>query len=171
MSDTKKCPCCGEEIKSVAIKCKHCGSWLDGRENGQSVEINKNGNQVSFIAQHKKELIYGILSLLGLILIICGRNRYMFLLDAVGVITYLGGWFLLSFGASKAALGLCKNPNKVKRGIIVSGLVICLISLAASAYRLGEIIGGYECFLFLYPFSITFGIAALVIAISDRAEQ
>lgn len=30
MSDTKLCPYCGEEIKSGAIKCKHCGSILSG---------------------------------------------------------------------------------------------------------------------------------------------
>lgn len=25
---TKRCPCCGEEILTVAKKCKHCGEWL-----------------------------------------------------------------------------------------------------------------------------------------------
>ena len=29
--ETKKCPYCGNEILAVAKKCKHCGTWLDGR--------------------------------------------------------------------------------------------------------------------------------------------
>jgi hypothetical protein len=30
MSDTKACPYCGEQILAVAVKCKHCGSALEG---------------------------------------------------------------------------------------------------------------------------------------------
>lgn len=39
--DTKQCPFCGGEIKKVAIKCKHCGQYLN-ENNGQKVVINVN---------------------------------------------------------------------------------------------------------------------------------
>lgn len=36
----KKCPFCAEEVLDDALKCKHCGSWLDGR-NQQGVTISR----------------------------------------------------------------------------------------------------------------------------------
>jgi len=37
--DTKKCPFCGEDILQVAIKCKHCGSMLDGSDQEKKVTV------------------------------------------------------------------------------------------------------------------------------------
>jgi hypothetical protein len=31
MDEKKRCPYCGEEILAVAVKCKHCGSAIEGQ--------------------------------------------------------------------------------------------------------------------------------------------
>ena len=35
----KKCLFCGEEIQDVALKCKHCGEWLNVESSPDSKEI------------------------------------------------------------------------------------------------------------------------------------
>lgn len=39
--DTKRCPFCGEEIKANAIKCKHCGEFLE-QETGNIISEKQN---------------------------------------------------------------------------------------------------------------------------------
>ncbi|MCM1264727.1 MAG: zinc ribbon domain-containing protein [Candidatus Gastranaerophilales bacterium] len=66
-NDTKRCPYCGEEIKSTAIKCKHCGEFLneDKIDNSDSnVLDNKNtGNKVGLTCAW----VAGVILLLGII--------------------------------------------------------------------------------------------------------
>lgn len=47
--DTKICPFCGEEIKSVAKKCRHCKSWLIEEKNIRNInETNEEEQNLNF---------------------------------------------------------------------------------------------------------------------------
>lgn len=52
IQDKKKCPYCGEEIKAVAKKCRHCGSWLN-----ETATASLKTNSTS--SDNKKYLIIG----------------------------------------------------------------------------------------------------------------
>lgn len=46
-SDTKDCPFCGEKIKKIAIKCKHCLSLLEIKDMDVPIDQVKSGQETS----------------------------------------------------------------------------------------------------------------------------
>lgn len=44
MEGTKKCPYCGGEIKSAAIKCRHCKRWLNDSNQTHGVDFEESQN-------------------------------------------------------------------------------------------------------------------------------
>lgn len=50
MNEVKKCRFCGEEILDVAIKCKHCGSNLDGMNDDSNMETSKTDYEMILLA-------------------------------------------------------------------------------------------------------------------------
>ena len=62
MSETKRCPYCGEEIMATAIKCKHCGEFLNDNNSQNPTEKVQHSNI-------SKNMGIGCLLLVGLLII------------------------------------------------------------------------------------------------------
>jgi hypothetical protein len=46
--DTKNCPFCGEEVLTTAIKCKHCGEWLEEQKHTDTEILTPNSSITQF---------------------------------------------------------------------------------------------------------------------------
>lgn len=92
----KECPFCAEEIRDEAIKCKHCGSLLDG-SGAQS-----NAAQATAVQAPRKTSSFSLAGLLGALLAIIGL-----VLGFVGIATSAAvsvlGIVLLVIGAGLGA--------------------------------------------------------------------
>jgi len=65
MEEKKLCPYCGEEILAVAKKCKHCGEWLDKKEN---VEARVEPQYISEQKMKSKKWWIAILVILAILI-------------------------------------------------------------------------------------------------------
>lgn len=68
-NETKRCPYCGEEIKSAAIKCRHCGEFLN--KSDEKVEIKKG-------AKNNTVIIITMVAIVIITALIVGFNKNLF---------------------------------------------------------------------------------------------
>lgn len=114
---TKECQFCGEEILSIAIKCKHCGEFLNKSDISLQNSNRSNEPEKTLWEEHPSHLYYLFAYIIGGILIlIYGLGL---LLDSLGllirlpiILSEIYGWGL-PIGLPIALFALLNRKSKV----------------------------------------------------------
>jgi hypothetical protein len=92
-NEYKNCPYCGEEIKAIAIKCKHCQSFLD-KETGPVINEEQQKPETDQLvgqAVDKKADLGSTLTKTGTSLMTIGCLLTLFVTIPIIFILFLGG--------------------------------------------------------------------------------
>ncbi len=107
--DTRPCPSCGEKIQKDALKCRHCGEFLDPALRAKKTE------GVKALAAYQK-----------------GMKSLGYLLILIAVLAIIGGAVLLGNGQPAAAI---LGATVVVSGVIVLILsILCLLRFGWANY-------------------------------------
>lgn len=141
---TRKCPFCAEEIKTEAVKCKHCGAALDGSAAHEPPAGNKHtsdkGNSLhraSFVKGLGVSILFGIVAIglgglltitvigaiVGVPMMFIGGGAIllsplMFLAMSEGACPYCQHEAVIMNGKKVVKCSSCKNRFSVRDGLL-----------------------------------------------------
>jgi hypothetical protein len=118
--ELSKCPFCLEEIKTGAIKCKHCNSMLT------NISVNQHDTYIE-VKEKKGTLWFPVTSLvLGIISFLALFDDSAWVSD-----TYVG---LFVFTSTSFLLGLISlNTQELGKGMAIAGIILSLVSFLIGA--------------------------------------
>lgn len=129
--EVKACPLCGESILAVAKKCKHCGSTIDGSEQGSAASDKPAANYESIL------LAIPIISTVLIWFWVSGMNLLQSpgdTMNLIMIVTILGTAITAAMEASK--VGMSSDRVKGTQGPVGWFFVFILLWFIAYPYYL-----------------------------------
>lgn len=108
---TKRCPYCAEEIRPEAVKCRYCGSLVDGDPLTSPWYRSRVGRKIAGVCAGLAEQ-FGISVTIIRLAFVLGT----LMSGGIGIVVYVVLWAIMPYRPAPERLPALEEPRRVEHG-------------------------------------------------------